>query len=101
MQVQVVHDDRHALAAMIAALVDERLIACGQIVGPVESTYHWEGAVQQEREWLALLKTSEPAIEGLLARIAELHTYEVPEILVMEVADGYRPYLQWVAEQTA
>lgn len=97
-QVQVAHDDRDALSATIATLVDERLIACGQIVGPVESTYRWEGEVQHAREWLALLKTGDAAAERLVARIAELHSYEVPEILVTEVTGGYAPYLEWVAE---
>lgn len=99
-QVQVAHDDRDGLSAMIAMLVDERLIACGQLVGPVSSTYRWRGAVQHAEEWLALLKTTRAAEERLVARIAELHPYEVPEILVTEVSGGYGPYLEWVATQT-
>jgi periplasmic divalent cation tolerance protein len=99
-QVQVAHDDREALNAMIAELVDERLIACGQLVGPISSTFVWEGSVQNAREWLALLKTSERALDRLVARVAEMHSYDVPEILVIEVAGGYAPYLQWVAERT-
>jgi periplasmic divalent cation tolerance protein len=99
-QVQVADDDRDALSAMIDTLVDERLIACGQIVGPIESTYRWEGAVQHEREWLGLMKTGAAMAERLVARIGELHSYDVPEILISEVAGGHAPYLQWVVEQT-
>jgi periplasmic divalent cation tolerance protein len=98
-QVQVAHDDRDALGAMVAALVDERLVACGQIVGPLSSTYRWQGAVQHAQEWLALLKTSRAASERLVARIAELHSYEMPEIILTEVSGGYAPYLDWVAAQ--
>ena len=99
-QVQVAHDDREALSAMIAELVDERLIACGQIVGPVSSTFVWEGSMQHAQEWLGLLKTSETVLDRLVARVAEMHSYDVPEILVIEVAGGYAPYLEWVAERT-
>lgn len=99
-QVQVAHEDRDALSSMIATLVDERLVACGQVVGPVSSTYRWEGAVQHAEEWLALLKTSAANGERLVARIAELHSYEVPEILVLEVSGGHGPYLEWVTAET-
>jgi periplasmic divalent cation tolerance protein len=99
-QVQVAHDDKEALNAMIAVLVDERLIACGQLVGPISSTFVWEGSTQSTQEWLALLKTSERALDRLVARVAEMHSYDVPEILVIEVAGGYEPYLKWVSERT-
>jgi periplasmic divalent cation tolerance protein len=99
-QIQIAHSDREALEGMIRELVDEGLIACGQLVGPIGSTFTWEGSVQSADEWLALLKTSKPAVEDLVARIAEAHSYDVPEILVTEIADGYGPYLDWVVEQT-
>jgi periplasmic divalent cation tolerance protein len=99
-QIQVVHSDRDALDGMIRELVDEGLIACGQLVGPIGSTFSWEGSVQKAEEWLALLKTSKSAVDDLVARLAEAHSYDVPEILVTEIAGGYGPYLDWVAEQT-
>jgi len=99
-QIQVVHSDRDALGSLITELVEERLIACGQVVGPISSTFFWEGSVQRAEEWLALLKTSRVAVDDLVARIAEAHPYDVPEILVTEVAGGYGPYLDWVVEQT-
>lgn len=100
-QVQVVHDDRAALDEIIGALVDERLIACGHVMGPLSSTFFWDGAVQKEEEWLALLKTTRRTVDDLIARLVELHSYEVPEILVLEIASGYAPYLGWVADRTA
>jgi periplasmic divalent cation tolerance protein len=99
-QIQVAHPDREALEGMIRELVDEGLIACGQLVGPVGSTFFWEGSVQSADEWLALLKTSNVAVDELVARLAETHSYDVPEILVTEIAGGYGPYLDWVVEQT-
>ncbi len=98
MQIQVVHSDRDALDSMITNLVGERLIACGQIVGPISSTFFWEGSVQSADEWLALLKTSEDAVADSVARLAEVHSYDVPEILVTEIAGGYLPYLDWVQQ---
>lgn len=100
MQVQVTHDDRDSLASMIADLLDTKLIACGQIVGPISSTFSWEGSVQHAEEWLALLKTSEQAVDELVSRLAEAHSYDVPEILVIGVAGGYAPYLDWVVQRT-
>jgi periplasmic divalent cation tolerance protein len=101
MQIQVVHSDRDALEGIITDLVEERLIACGQVIGPISSTFFWEGSVQRESEWLALLKTSGGVVADLVARLAEAHSYDLPEILVTEVAGGYMPYLDWVEEQTA
>jgi periplasmic divalent cation tolerance protein len=100
MQIQVVHSDRDALDGIITDLVEERLIACGQVIGPISSTFFWEGSVQNADEWLALLKTSEGVVPDLVAHLAELHSYDLPEILVTEVAGGYMPYLDWVVEQT-
>lgn len=99
-QVQVVHDDRDALQAMIDQLVDERLIACGQVMGPIKSTFFWDGSVQHEDEWLALMKTSNGAVEDLVARLTELHSYDVPEILILDIGGGFVPYLDWVIERT-
>jgi periplasmic divalent cation tolerance protein len=100
MQVQVVHSDRDALISMIPCLLEERLIACGQILGPLQSIFFWDGSVQRAEEWLALLKCSETVVDRLIARLAELHSYEVPEILVTRVSGGHIPYLEWVAAQT-
>ena len=100
-QIQVVHSDRGALDSMITELVEGRLIACGQVMGPISSTFVWEGSVQREDEWLALLKTSDGAVGDLVARLAEVHSYEVPEILIIDITGGYLPYLDWVVEQTA
>jgi periplasmic divalent cation tolerance protein len=99
-QVQIAHDDRPALTQIIDTLVQEHLIACGQLIGPIQSTFVWDGALRHEQEWLALLKTSRRRTHELCERIAELHSYEVPELLVFDVNTGHLPYLQWVCAQT-
>ena len=100
-QIQVSHSDRTALEQIIQQLLERRLIACGQVLGPISSSFRWEGRVEHEREWLGLLKTAASRAAEVRSLIAELHPYEVPEILVMEVLDGHGPYLSWVLEQTA
>jgi periplasmic divalent cation tolerance protein len=70
-QVQVAHDDRDALAGLLAEAVERRLAACGQLLGPMTSTFRWEGEVQQAEEWLGLLKTSAVRLDELVAFLAE------------------------------
>jgi periplasmic divalent cation tolerance protein len=99
-QLQVSHSDREALQAILDALVSERLIACGQLLGPMTSTFHWGGAVHREQEWIALMKTAEARVEAAIERIAQLHPYEVPEIIVTCGIVGHEPYLRWVQDET-
>jgi len=100
-QIQVSHSDRSALERIIEQLLERRLIACGQVLGPISSSFRWEGTVEHEREWLGLLKTASSRAAEVQTLLAELHSYEVPEILVTEVLAGHGPYLHWVLEQTA
>ncbi|MEJ2678933.1 MAG: divalent-cation tolerance protein CutA [Gemmatimonadota bacterium] len=83
---------------LVATLVEERLAACGNIVPGLLSIFRWQGAVEQERETLVVLKTVESAVPVLLRRADELHPYEVPEILVVPVETGHGPYLDWIAK---
>lgn len=79
------------------ALVDRRLAACVQIVGPVESTYRWQGKVATAREWLCLIKTTRARQRQLTAAIEELHPYDTPEIVSLPIAAGSGRYLAWLA----
>ncbi len=84
-------------AAPLATLVEERLAACVNILSEMDSIYRWGGAVERERERQVLIKTAAPRLEALLARIRELHPYEVPELLAVPVTGGSEPYLSWLA----
>ncbi len=79
-------------------LVEERLAACALIVGPVSSTYWWQGRIEQAREWYCHLKTTAVVSAELSRRIRELHPYEVPEIIVVSIIEGNSSYFQWIAE---
>ena len=74
--------------------------ACGNVIEGVASVYLWKGDVHQDPEALVIFKTTEGALEGLKALVLELHPYEVPEFLVLEIEGGHDPYLEWVREGT-
>lgn len=86
--------------ALALAVVEERLAACVQVT-PIESTFRWDGELQQTPEWACHMKTTPARLEGLIARVEALHPYEVPEILAVPVLAGHLPYLQWVARSVA
>jgi periplasmic divalent cation tolerance protein len=100
-QVQVAHDDREALGALLRQAVEERLAACGQLLGPMTSTFHWDGDVQEAEEWLGLLKTSAGRLDALVAFLADRHPYDVPEVIATPVTGGLGPYLAWVTAATS
>jgi periplasmic divalent cation tolerance protein len=83
-------------------LVEGRLAACVNEMGaPVRSVYRWAGKVQWATEFLLVIKTTKKQFAGLCAAIRELHSYEVPEIIALPVAEGSRAYLQWIADSVA
>lgn len=95
--VLVTAPDETAAERLVAALLAEGVIACGTIVPGALSLYTWRGAVQREREALVLLKTTAAGAARVLERVPALHTYEVPEVLVLPVEAGHGPYLDWLA----
>jgi periplasmic divalent cation tolerance protein len=80
------------------ALVERRLAACVNLVPGVLSIYRWKGSVERDEERLLLIKTSAARLEALRAAIVELHPYELPEVVALDVAGGHAPYFEWVAE---
>jgi periplasmic divalent cation tolerance protein len=81
-------------------LVEERLAACANVVGPIRSIFRWKGAIEEAAEHLLLLKARASDVAALEVRVRELHSYEVPEVLALPVRAGSRPYLDWLAEST-
>ncbi|MBM4373107.1 MAG: divalent-cation tolerance protein CutA [Deltaproteobacteria bacterium] len=82
-------------------LVEGRFAACVNVVPLLRSVYRWEGAVQEERELLLLVKTTREGFEALSSAVRQIHPYSVPEIIAVPVADGYDGYLRWVSEGVA
>ncbi len=83
------------------ALVDRRLAACVNVIGPIRSIYSWKGAVQNEQEYLLLIKTTADRTADLAAAFAELHPFELPERVELDIAGGSEAYLSWVMQQVA
>ena len=93
--------DRDTMLSLGRALVEERVIACLNIVERVTSVYRWEGRVREDDEVLAILKTTRGRVEALERRVAELHPYDVPELLIIPVAAGSGAYLDWVVGEVS
>jgi periplasmic divalent cation tolerance protein len=77
------------------ALVDRRLAACVNIVPQMESIYRWQGKVDESREWLLLIKTSAALFPAVRDAVRELHSYDLPECIALNIADGNKEYLKW------
>jgi periplasmic divalent cation tolerance protein len=80
------------------ALVDRRLAACVNIVPGVESVYRWQGKVETAGEWLLVMKTTAAAFSALRQALRELHSYDMPECMLLPVDDGDAAYLGWIGE---
>jgi len=87
-------------AELAKLLVNERLVACANLLPAVRSIYRWQGELHDENEVLVLLKTRAEHLERLKLRILEVHPYEVPEVLAVPIESGYQPYLDWLAGET-
>jgi periplasmic divalent cation tolerance protein len=89
-------DDAQRIAA---ALVEQRLAACVQVIGPIASTYWWQGRIEQAEEWLCLIKSRRALYDEVEQAIRARHPYETPEIIAMPVIAGSRPYLHWLSQE--
>ena len=91
--------DGETAGRIARALVEERLAACVNRLPGVASTYRWRGMLQEDAEVLLLIKTTRARLPALEARLGELHPYEVPELIALDVAAGLAPYLAWVESE--
>ena len=83
------------------ALVGERLAACANILPGMRSIYRWKGAVETAEETVLIAKTREALAQALINRVRELHTYEVPCIVVLPIIAGLPAFLRWIDDETA
>jgi periplasmic divalent cation tolerance protein len=83
------------------ALVEARLAACVNVLPPMQSVYRWEGTIEREPERQLFIKTSRERLAALWERVRDLHSYDVPEFIVIPIVDGHAAYLRWIGESTA
>lgn len=99
LQVFITIGSKEEAQQVARALVEQRLAGCVQVVGPIESTYWWQGEIETDEEYLCLIKASSDLYAELEAAIKETHPYDTPEILAMPVSEGNADYLQWLQEE--
>ena len=78
------------------ALVEARVAACVNIVPGIQSAYHWQGAIQEDSEWMLIIKSTRALFDSLAAELRRIHSYQVPEVLAIPVVDGDQDYLAWI-----
>jgi periplasmic divalent cation tolerance protein len=82
-------------------LVERRLAACVQVVGPIVSRYRWQEEIEEGREWQCLVKTTGAAYAAVEAAIREVHSYEEPEIIATPIVAGSAGYLAWIETEVS
>jgi periplasmic divalent cation tolerance protein len=80
------------------ALVERQLAACVNIVSPVHSVYRWQGKVESAEEWLLIVKTTAQEFPKVRDAIRELHSYDLPECIMLNIEDGSPEYLRWITD---
>ncbi len=88
-------------AAIVRTLVEERLAACGTLLPGARSIYRWEGALEDAREVVAILKTRKQDWPALQSRLHELHPYRTPECVAVRIASGAPRYMEWLEASLA
>ena len=98
-QVVTTTENKEDAETIAKALVERRLAACVQLVGPIQSTYWWKGSIETAQEWLCYIKTQESLYGELEKAIIAIHPYETPEIVAMPIVAGSDDYLEWLSRE--
>jgi periplasmic divalent cation tolerance protein len=99
-QIITTADDRIVIEKIGRNLVEKRLVACAQILGPIQSIYRWKGTLENADEWLLLMKSKASLYPAIEEEIRRQHPYELPEIIATSVDNGLAGYLDWVSGET-
>nr|WP_229685793.1 divalent-cation tolerance protein CutA [Longimycelium tulufanense] len=100
-QVVTTIDSAEGAEELAQGIVEERLGACVQVVGPIRSVYRWQGEIQVDREWQCVVKTTTARLDALVEYIRTHHDYDVPEIVATPIVGGNPDYLSWLHTETA
>ncbi len=100
-QVTTTASTKDEAAKIATVLLERRLAACVQVVGPIESHYWWKGKIERSGEWLCIIKTVRARYPAVESAIRASHSYEIPEIVACPIEEGSDPYLEWLRRETA
>jgi len=92
-------DDEARAREIAISLLEQRLVACVQ-VHPIESFYHWNDGIEESRELLLQIKTKQEHFEAVQEQILRQHSYDIPEIIMIPIADAHEAYLEWIERET-
>jgi periplasmic divalent cation tolerance protein len=98
-QVLTTTDTREEAERIARSAVERRLVGCGQVIGPVSSTYWWNGTIETSTEWQAL-ETTAVRLDEPLAHVESEHSYETPEVVATPIVGGSAAYLEWIERET-
>lgn len=99
-QIVTTIDGKEAAERIGRQLVEKRLASCVQIVGPIKSIYRWKGQIEEAEEWQCIIKSRKSHYRKIEEEILRLHSYELPEIIAVEIDYALSGYANWVVEET-
>lgn len=99
MQIVTTTDTEKSAEKIAVTLVENRLAACVQIIGPIKSIYWWKATTERAVEWLCIIKTREDLYSDVKSSIKAIHSYKVPEIIALPILKGDKGYLSWMEEE--
>ena len=88
--------DKQEAEKISQSLLNDHLVACANIISPVNSFFHWQGDITEAEECLVIMKTRLDLFSKIVEQIKNVHSYEVPEILALPIMEGYQPYFDWM-----
>ena len=93
-------DDLDKGRRMSKLIIDKKLGACVNLIGPIQSEFFWRGKIEESKEWLILIKTKKDSYKELEELIIKIHPYVIPEIIYFEIGGGFDKYLNWISGVT-
>ncbi|MEX2552460.1 MAG: divalent-cation tolerance protein CutA [Actinomycetota bacterium] len=100
LEVKTTTDSKDEAQTLAEAIVAARLAACVQVLGPIQSTYWWNGSIEKTAEWICIMKATSERFEALERFIREKHSYDTPEIIATPIAAGSAEYLEWIEKES-